>query len=604
MFGINPLAVRPIPDDFDEIRSVFPFGVEGKAGIQSDVIRNVTVAPATSGGGNRFYIDGVENPALTLRRGTKYTFDVSDVSNTGHPLRFKDGNGYSYLTNVIITGVQGNAGATVEITVAADAPDSLRYYCTVHGNGMGNSITVAEFITILIEGNVETTGLSGVSGVGEARFVHFFDVTGEEGTGQVGAPNIALGITIPEDHGTLGLVTDSRPLTPLSGAVGSLDFSLDCVLEVTGVEAEVQLGVPIRFETVELQDGFEAAASVGDINVDLQLDVPQTGLQGTTSEPIVSTITSNTLSILPDLRADASVGEVTLSTENVLAVVGQQATSSVGLFELSLEVVIDQTGLEANGVVEDTTIIAVTDQVISITQLQVSSGFVGTIGELFDGGDIRAEANVLVSGLSVTASTTDITEYNFSTTYKDIIGVGASTAVGFVDVKMRVDVVVLAEDFFMTANTGQSKVFDLVNPSAFVTIDPFESVDLADSGVPIDDVWSDLPAQLAEEDFALDSPPITDTFVPLNLSGDFSGSEVSSSISIKNTWEETLPDVIAPTEPLPEVDTSGGSITYTPLQEELATNTYDEVDVSENTVYNDEEPDQEEFEGGTILDAA
>jgi len=275
-----------------------------------------------------------------------------------------------------------------------------------------------------------------------------------------------------------------------------------------------------------------------------------------------------------------------------------------GLFDLSLEVVIDQTGLEANGVVEDTTIIAVTDQVISITQLQVSSGFVGTIGELFDGGDIRAEANVLVSGLSVTASTTDITEYNFSTTYKDIIGVGASTAVGFVDVKMRVDVVVLAEDFFMTANTGQSKVFDLVNPSAFVTIDPFESVDLADSGVPIDDVWSDLPAQLAEEDFALDSPPITDTFVPLNLSGDFSGSEVSSSISIKNTWEETLPDVIAPTEPLPEVDTSGGSITYTPLQEELATNTYDEVDVSENTVYNDEEPDQEEFEGGTILDAA
>ena len=59
-----------------------------------------------------------------------------------------------------------------------------------------------------------------------------------------------------------------------NGGVGSPDFILDCVFEVTGVEAEVQLGVPIRFETVELQDGFEAAASVGSINVDLQLDVP------------------------------------------------------------------------------------------------------------------------------------------------------------------------------------------------------------------------------------------------------------------------------------------------------------------------------------------
>ena len=593
MFGINPLSVRPIPDDFDEIRSVFPFGVEGKAGVQSDAILKVTVASATSGGGNRFYIDGVENPVLTLRRGTKYIFDVSDSSNAGHPLRFKDGNGASYLTNVIITGTQGTAGATVEITVAADAPDSLRYYCTVHGNGMGNTITVADFITILIEGNTDVTGVSGVSEVGEARFVHLFDVTGQEATGQVGSVVIPLGMTVPQ----VGL--------QVNGGVGSPDFILDCVFEVTGVEAEAQLGVPIRFETVELEDGFEAAASVGSINVDLQLDVPQTGLQGTAGEPTANTLTSNTLPILPDLRADASVGEVTLSTQNVLSVVGQQGTAGVGLFELSLEVLIDQTGLEASGVVEDTNIIAITDQVISITQASPASSFVGGIGEsIFDGGEVRGEANALVSGFGLTASTTDITEYNFSTTYKDIIGVGASTGVGFVDVKMRVDVIVLAGDFFMTGATGQSKVFDLVNPSAFVTIDAFDAVDLADSGVPVDDVWTDLPEQLAEEDFALDSPPITDTFVPLNLSGDFSGSEVSASISIKNTWEETLPDVTVSTDPLPEVDTSSGEISYTPLQEELATNTYDEVDVSENTVYNDEEPDQEEFEGGTILDAA
>ena len=47
MFGINPLSVRPIPDDYDKIRSVFPFGVEGKAGVQSDAILKVTVASET-----------------------------------------------------------------------------------------------------------------------------------------------------------------------------------------------------------------------------------------------------------------------------------------------------------------------------------------------------------------------------------------------------------------------------------------------------------------------------------------------------------------------------------------------------------------------------
>jgi len=594
MFGINPLSVRPIPDDYDKIRSVFPFGVEGKAGVQSDAILKVTVASATSGGGNRFYIDGVENPALTLRRGTKYIFDVSDSTNAGHPLRFKDGNGASYLTNVIITGVQGTAGATVEITVASDAPDSLRYYCTVHGNGMGNTITVADFINILIEGNTQVTGVSGVSGVGEARFVHFFDVTGEEATGQVGSVDIALGMTVPE----VGLQAD--------GGVGSPDFILDCVFEVTGVEAEVQLGVPIRFETVELQDGFEAAASVGSINVDLQLDVPQTGLQGTTGEPTASTLTSNTLPLLPDLRADASVGEVTLSTQNVLSVVGQQGTADVGLFDLALEVVLEQTGLEASGVVEDTTIIAITDQVISITQASPASSFVGGIGEsIFDGGEVRGEANALVSGFGLTASTTDITEYNFSTTYKDIIGVGGTTGVGFVDVKMRVDVIVFAEDFFMTAGTGQSKVFDIVNPAAFVTIDAFDAVDLEDSGVPVDDVWTELPDNLAEEDFDSVAPAIGDTFTEINISqSDFADADVASGIQIENTWQETLPDGDIPTDPLPEVDPSDGEITYTPLQEELATNTYEEVDVDANTVYNDEEPDQEDFEGGTILDAA
>jgi|9_EtaG_2_1085328.scaffolds.fasta_scaffold09135_2 hypothetical protein len=93
-------------------------------------------------GGNKFAIDGVTNPTLTLVNGFIYTFDVSDSSNSGHPLRFKDAAGDSYSTGVTVNGTQGQSGATVVIAVSSSAPAALRYYCTVHGNGMGNTIDV------------------------------------------------------------------------------------------------------------------------------------------------------------------------------------------------------------------------------------------------------------------------------------------------------------------------------------------------------------------------------------------------------------------------------------------------------------------------------
>ena len=42
-----------------------------------------------------------------------------------------------------VSGTAGNAGATVTYQPAyPSAPSDLRYYCTVHGNGMGNTITM------------------------------------------------------------------------------------------------------------------------------------------------------------------------------------------------------------------------------------------------------------------------------------------------------------------------------------------------------------------------------------------------------------------------------------------------------------------------------
>ena len=112
------------------------------------------VTVTNPGSGNVFVIDGTNNPTLTLDRGGTYIFDLSDSSNSGHPLAFKDGSGNSYTTGVTTTGTAGNAGAKVTIVVAANAPNSLRYYCTSHGNAMGNTISVVNNNLTTVAANI------------------------------------------------------------------------------------------------------------------------------------------------------------------------------------------------------------------------------------------------------------------------------------------------------------------------------------------------------------------------------------------------------------------------------------------------------------------
>ena len=103
--------------------------------------KTYTVTVANVGGSNIFLLDGANNPAITLTRGFTYIFDQSDSSNASHPLAFKNGSS-AYTTGVTVTGTAGQAGAKVTFVVPDDAPATgLRYYCTTHGNAMGNTIT-------------------------------------------------------------------------------------------------------------------------------------------------------------------------------------------------------------------------------------------------------------------------------------------------------------------------------------------------------------------------------------------------------------------------------------------------------------------------------
>ena len=118
---------------------------------------NYTVTVVQSGG-NKYAIDGVTTAELTLVKGLTYVFDVSDSSNSGHPFRFKDSSGNSFNTGVTTSGTAGQSGATVTLVVPTTGTQPARYYCTVHGNGMGNTITTVASTTAFVVTVVNSGG--------------------------------------------------------------------------------------------------------------------------------------------------------------------------------------------------------------------------------------------------------------------------------------------------------------------------------------------------------------------------------------------------------------------------------------------------------------
>src|SRR6056300_1397505 len=99
---------------------------------------------STGGSGNVYFIDGTPTKTLSLIKGFTYVFDLSDGSNSGHPFGFKNASDGAYTTGVTTSGTAGSASATVTLVLATDASEPSRYYCTSHGNGMGNTISLIE----------------------------------------------------------------------------------------------------------------------------------------------------------------------------------------------------------------------------------------------------------------------------------------------------------------------------------------------------------------------------------------------------------------------------------------------------------------------------
>ena len=104
----------------------------------------VTVSDAS--GSNKYLIDGVETPTLTMTRGSTYIFQQYASSNDTHQIEFKTAADVDYTDGVTTSGTAGDGSAVTTFVVPMDAPDSLKYACETHGNAMGNTITVVDAI--------------------------------------------------------------------------------------------------------------------------------------------------------------------------------------------------------------------------------------------------------------------------------------------------------------------------------------------------------------------------------------------------------------------------------------------------------------------------
>ena len=88
----------------------------------------IDVSVQSTGSGNKYFIDGVQQKTLELFEGNTYVF----THPSAHPLRFSTDSGN---TSAYTTGVTVNSSTQVTIVVASGAP-TLYYYCSSH-SGMG-----------------------------------------------------------------------------------------------------------------------------------------------------------------------------------------------------------------------------------------------------------------------------------------------------------------------------------------------------------------------------------------------------------------------------------------------------------------------------------
>ena len=353
------------------------------------VDRTFTVTVVSTGGGNKYFIDGVQQATLELVEGATFRFDQSDSSNSSHPLRLSTTNdgthsgGSEYTTNVTTNGTPGSSGAYTQIEVASSAP-TLYYYCTNHsgmggqantpntdfwgaGNWSANLWGISEAFTVgwgaknwnssgswgeMGDETVSPTGLSATSSVGSitvdaeinsgwGRSTWNADawgiqgdvlLTGQEATASVGSitPADVMGLTGVSSTASVGSPTiigdTTATLTGISATTSVGTITPADVMGLTGVSATASVGTITPADVMGLT-GVSATVSLGTATTNSNPIVSVTGIAATTS---VGSLTPADVMGLTGVSATASVGALT--PQDVMGLTGVSATASVAEF--------------------------------------------------------------------------------------------------------------------------------------------------------------------------------------------------------------------------------------------------------------------------------
>ena len=242
--------------------------------------------------GGVFYLNGVSKPALTLVKGQTYVFDVSDPTNNNHPFRILNTNGVQWTDGVAINNTAGSAGATVTFTVPRNAPKNLAYYCTVHGTGMGNTITL-DGINIQLEPVAALAGQSLTSAVNNVLAFAAVPVSGQ-----------AITATVNNIQSVTGTALATPSTTSANLSVGSIAPTVKPT--ITGNSSTLSVNsISLGFAPTIIGNSLTAAS--GGVSIFTFGDVDDTT---TATIPLTSVSTTGAGTVISNEVSTAGAGEV------------------------------------------------------------------------------------------------------------------------------------------------------------------------------------------------------------------------------------------------------------------------------------------------------
>ena len=358
-------------------------------------IRTFTVTVVSTGSGNKYVIDGVQQDTINLAEGYTYLFNYPSA----HPFRFSTtSDGTHNSGSEYTTGVTVNSSTQVQITVAASAP-TLYYYCSIH-SGMGGQANT-------VDANAWGMLQWGQNQWSDQNSVDVTLTAPTQMTGEVGEF---------ENAGTLvGWGRNGWGEEPYGDSSNNL-------VQPAGVSASVSVG---SLTTIQMAVGLtapsEATTSVGSLNTEITVPITApseaTVSVGSLAEEIVVPITAPSaatasvggiildaveIGLTAPSGLTASVGSIGETIGQVLS--GQVATSSVGSIVPEIVVPISTAGVGTSAVGAISP-----DQItVGLSSLEATSS-VGQLG-------IRAYVNVDIDG---NTSYNDI-DVEGNTSYTDV----------------------------------------------------------------------------------------------------------------------------------------------------------------------------------------